>query len=208
MTTQSSENKKPKLILVAGGSGSGKTYFVSKLMDTLTPAEAVLISQDNYYKNLSHLSLEERAEVNFDHPDSIDFPLIAEHMQLLKEGGEVHIPEYDFTTHTRKNTTLSISPKPFILLEGILILGQANLVDLADLTIFVDAPDDIRILRRIKRDISERGRTVDSVIKQYTETVRPMHQKFVEPSKANADLLVDGEKPPAEAIANVMNLIS
>jgi len=197
-----------KLLLVAGGSGSGKTYFVKKLMEKLPGDQAVLISQDNYYKDLCHIPLEERTNINFDHPDSLDFELLARHAKLLKQGRGVEIPDYDFTTHTRKNTNLKISPRPVIVLEGILILSQVALLDLADLKIFIDAPDDIRILRRINRDVKERGRTIDSIVSQYLATVRPMHKQFVAPSKLNADMVISGEDSIVDSINSVVDLIS
>jgi uridine kinase len=207
LTTNSSNQLKPKLLLVAGGSGSGKTYFVNKLIEALTDERGVLISQDSYYKNLDHLTLEERRRVNFDHPDSIDFKLLEKHIKLLKTGKSVEIPEYDFTTHTRISDSMIVHPKEVIILEGILILGQEALLELADLKIFVDTSDDIRILRRTLRDVRERGRTLDSVISQYFSTVRPMHKRFVEPSKINSDLLINGEDSIDEYISQVIDKI-
>jgi uridine kinase len=197
----------PKLVLIAGGSGSGKTYFVNKLMEKLSGDRALLISQDNYYKDLGHITLEEREKLNFDHPDSFDFELLAQHIQLLKQAEDVEIPVYDFTIHTRKSVTLNVSPKPVIILEGILVLSQQAFLDLADLKIFIDAPDDIRILRRLKRDVKERGRTIDSVMSQYMETVRPMHKRYVVPSQQNADMIISGEESTTESINKVLELI-
>ncbi len=197
--------KYPRIVLIAGGSGSGKTFFVNKLLERLSDERALLISQDNYYKNLDHINFEERCRINFDHPDSIDFDLLADHVRALKKGENIDIPEYDFSTHTRKSSTINVSPKPVILVEGILILSRPPLLDQADMKIFIDAPDDIRILRRLKRDVKERGRTIESVIDQYFETVRPMHKLFVEPSKENADLIISGEGSSDESVQNVVD---
>lgn len=208
MATNSSDQIEPKVVLIAGGSGSGKTYFVNKLMEKLSGDQALLISQDNYYKDLSHIIFAEREKLNFDHPDSFDFDLLAQHIQLLKQGKDVEIPVYDFTIHTRKSDTLHLSPKPVIILEGILVLSQQAFLDLAELKIFIDASDDIRIIRRLERDIKERGRTIESVISQYLKTVRPMHRRFVAPSKLNADMIISGEESTTESIKKVLELIS
>jgi len=208
LTIHSSDLKQPKLVLIAGGSGSGKTYFVNKLMEKFSGDQALLVSQDNYYKDLSHLTFDEREKLNFDHPDSFDFELLAEHIQLLKQAKDVEIPVYDFTIHTRKSVSLHLSPKPVIILEGILVLSQQAFLDLADLKIFIDAPDDVRILRRLKRDVKERGRTIESVMSQYLETVRPMHNRYVVPSQQNADMIISGEKSTTESINKVLELIS
>ena len=205
MTLENNIDIQPKLVLIAGGSGSGKTFFVCKLLAALTDERALLISQDNYYKNLDHLSYEERCRINFDHPDSIDFKLLAEHLNDLKQGKSVDIPEYDFSTHSRKKSSIRVSPKPVILLEGILILSQMPLLSQADMKIYIDAADDIRILRRLRRDVKERGRSVESIIDQYIETVRPMHKLYVEPSKQNADVIISGEKPADESIRTIVN---
>jgi uridine kinase len=152
-----------------------------------------VIPHDNYYKDLSHLTPEERDERNFDHPDALDTPLLVEHVKMLKQRTPVKIPEYDFATHTRKHGLIDIIPAQIILIEGILILSDPELCGLMDIKIFVDTPDDIRLIRRISRDISERQRTFDSVVHQYLKTVRPMHIAYVEPSRRNADIIVPAE---------------
>ncbi len=150
----------------------------------------VIISQDSYYKDLSHIAKKERKKTNFDHPDSIEFDLLRKHLLELKNGKIIKTPTYDFTTHNRTNVTNTIQPKNIIILEGILLLAIPEIRDLIDIKIFVDVADDERLLRRIKRDIEERGRTIDTIQKQYLATVKPMHEKFVAPSKQFADIII------------------
>ena len=181
----------PVLVGIAGGTGSGKTTLAKKLslhFDT----EAVLISQDCYYKDLSHLPVEERSLVNFDHPDSLDFELMLDHLQELKRGNPIVIPSYDFSSHTRVDQNEIVNPAPLILVEGILLLAVPEVKDVFDLRIFIDTDDDIRILRRLERDLLERDRDFNSVKTQYLSTVKPMHNQFVEPSKNQADVVVWG----------------
>lgn len=182
--------ERPLLIGIAGGSGSGKTTIAEAMLEELGPDNAVLILHDFYYRDLSHLTPEERAKQNFDHPDALETELLVEHLRLLREGRTVEAPVYDFTTHTRADETRRIEPRPVILLEGLLVLAEEDLRDLMDLKLFVDTDPDIRVMRRFERDIRERGRTMESVFEQYLETVRPMHLRYVEPSKAHADMVI------------------
>lgn len=179
------------IVAITGGTGSGKTTLAEDLLEAFGD-DAVLLAQDNYYRDLSHLSLEERAKTNFDHPDSLDFPLLKKHLLLLKEGKCVSKPLYDFCTHSRCKETVSVEPKRIILVEGILLLAVQEIRDIADVKIYVDTEPDVRFLRRLERDIRERGRTVDGVAQQYVATVKPMHEQFVEPSKRYADVIIPG----------------
>ncbi|RHY36247.1 hypothetical protein DYB30_009093 [Aphanomyces astaci] len=178
------------IIGVCGGSGSGKTTLSKAIIDDIGDSAVSYLSHDFYYKDLSHLSLEQRAEHNFDHPDALDTALMVSHLAKLKQGIACDIPMYDFTTHSRCLSTQHMSPKSVILVEGILLFTDPDLVDLMDIKVFVETPSDVRFIRRLKRDIRERGRTAESVIEQYMTTVRPMHLLFVEPSKRVADILV------------------
>ena len=177
------------VIGICGGSGSGKTTVAHMILDAVRD-RVIFIQHDHYYKDLSHLPLEDRHRLNFDHPDALDTELLVQHVRQLKSGQPVERPIYDFTVHTRRPETLRIEPKPAILLEGILIFEDALLRSLMDIKIFVDTDADLRFIRRLQRDITERGRTVESVVHQYLETVRPMHLEFVEPSKRYADLII------------------
>lgn len=177
------------LIGIAGGTGSGKTTVANKVSEVLSE-EMVIIPQDFYYRNMNHLPFEERAQINYDHPDSFDTELLEKQLKQLLKGESVESPFYDFKEHKRLEKTRTIDPAPIIVLEGILIFVYTRLRGLMDFKIFVDTPDDIRILRRIKRDMVERGRSLDSVIRQYLSTVRPMHLEFVEPSKKYADVII------------------
>lgn len=177
------------IIGVAGGSGSGKTTVAQALLDALGD-DAVLIEQDAYYRDLSHLTLEERARVNFDHPDSIDVPHMVEQLTCLARGAAIDKPTYDFARHTRAAATVRVAPRRVIVVEGILIFAEPGLRELFDMKVFVDVADDVRFIRRLLRDVQERGRTLESVIQQYLTTVRPMHLEFVEPSKRWADVII------------------
>ncbi len=177
------------VIGICGGTGSGKTTVALKILDAVRD-RVVYIQHDHYYKDLSHLPADERRKLNFDHPDSLDTDLLVEHLKQLRAGQPIERPVYDFTVHTRKPETLRITPKRATLVEGILIFESAALRSLMDIKIFVDTDADIRLMRRMRRDITERGRTVDSVMEQYEKTVRPMHLEFVEPSKRYADLII------------------
>uniref|UniRef100_A0A6V2QM54 Uridine kinase n=1 Tax=Ditylum brightwellii TaxID=49249 RepID=A0A6V2QM54_9STRA len=184
-------SRPPVIIGIAGGTGSGKTTLAKSIYSELGEKENVVyLVHDDYYKDLTHLSMEEREETNFDHPDSLDTDLLIQHVKDLKEGKAVEIPKYDFTTHNRTAETTVVQPRPVILVEGILILSDSRLAREMDLKIYVDCDADMRLMRRIARDTSVRGRTVDQVMKQYTKSVRPMHDAFVEPSKAAADVIV------------------
>jgi uridine kinase len=177
------------IVGIAGGTGSGKTTIAAKLKQTF-PDRAVLINQDNYYKDLSHLSKKERASRNFDHPDSIDFELLKEHLLLLKDGQSIEVPNYNFRTHSREASAQTVDAAEIIILEGILIFAVPGIRDLCDLKIFVETDDDIRLLRRIERDLHERARDFKSVRDQYVASVKPMHDAFVEPSKRYADVII------------------
>ena len=182
--------KKTILIGIAGGTGSGKTSVANAILAEFSPSEVILIQQDSYYKDLKHLHIDERATVNFDHPDAVDFNELGEDLQSIIAGETAKIPIYDFNTHTRTHETLTIGNHHIIVLEGILALFDEKIRNMMDIKLYVDTPDDIRIIRRIKRDINKRGRTFESVIEQYYNTVRPMHQQFVEPSKKYANIII------------------
>jgi len=178
------------LIGIAGGTGSGKTLVAQNIYAELGSDRVIMICQDSYYKDLSHLSPKERSRQNFDHPDAIDSELLIEDAKALLRGETIRPPIYDFVTHTRKPSTEVIGPHAIIVLEGILIFESAALRDLMDIKIYVDTDPDIRLIRRLKRDILERGRSLESVLRQYEESVRPMHLQFVEPSKRYADIII------------------
>ncbi|HEX7999326.1 MAG TPA: uridine kinase [Pyrinomonadaceae bacterium] len=178
------------IIGISGGTGSGKTTVANRILESVSAQDVAFIQQDSYYRNLKDLPLDYRQAVNFDHPDALDNDLLVHHIRKLKTGGSVELPIYDFKTHTRSHETLLIEPKPIVIIEGILIFSDARLLEQMDIKIFVDTPDDIRFIRRLRRDVAERGRTVDSVIEQYLATVRPMHMQFVEPSKRYADIII------------------
>jgi len=178
------------VIGIAGGTGSGKTTVVRKIMEQLPCDEIAILPQDSYYRDNVHLPLEERQKINFDHPDSIEFDLLVNHLQLLKKGKAIEQPVYSYLTCTRMEETIRVEPRKVVIVEGILILGHAGLRRLMDLKVFVDAEPDDRLMRVIQRDISERGRTVEKVLNRYEETVKPMHLQFIEPTKRYADLIV------------------
>jgi len=188
-------SNKPLIIGISGGTGSGKTRFAKELLLRCDSNEVIHISQDSYYKNLQHLSYEERCDINFDNPNSIDFRDLENDLMYLIDGKDVEIPVYDFKTHLRMKETNQLKSKPIIILEGIFALHDNQIRNLIDIKIFVDTPSDIRILRRVKRDINKRARSIESIMNQYMESVRPMHEKFVEPSKKYADIIImDGGK--------------
>ena len=178
------------IIGIAGGTGSGKTSLAKGILSEYGEGEVAVIEQDSYYNDLSHILYEKRVTQNYDHPDSIDIELFESHLQNLLNGESVNVPTYDFSTHVRMDKTITITPHHVIVVEGILTLHYTQLRDLFAIKIFVDTPADIRFIRRLTRDIHERGRTTDSVNKQYLATVRPMHDQFVEPSKYFADLII------------------
>lgn len=181
--------RKPFVIGVAGGSGSGKTTVARNILERSRDQVAHLL-HDHYYFDLAHMTFEERTKVNFDHPASLDNALFREHLKQLVEGKPVECPVYDFKTHRRTAETFTIAPRPVVLVEGILIFADPALRDLMDLKVFVDTDADLRVLRRIGRDVAERGRTLESVVDQYLESVRPMHNEFVAPSKKFANIVL------------------
>jgi uridine kinase len=178
------------VIGIAGGSGSGKTLVSRNILEDLGSDKVVILEQDNYYKNLGHLSYEDRIKVNYDHPDALDDELLISHLKDLIARHPINQPLYDFKIHCRKKETRRIEGSLIIILEGILILDNPILRELMDIKVFVDTDADLRFIRRLKRDILERGRSLEAVIKQYTETVRPMHLEFVEPTKRYSDIIV------------------
>jgi uridine kinase len=178
------------IIGICGGTGSGKTTVANRILATVSAGEVIFLQQDSYYRNLNDMPLDYRQEVNFDHPDALDNDLLVKHIRRLKAGAPVELPIYDFKTHMRLAETEHVEPKPIIIVEGILIFSDPRLLEEMDIKIFVDTPDDIRFIRRLRRDVAERGRTAESVIEQYLATVRPMHMQFVEPSKRCADVII------------------
>ena len=180
----------PLVIGIAGGSGSGKTTVAQEILNRVGPSRIAFLQHDAYYKDLSGLPPTQRAAVNFDHPNSLETELLTSHIESLKKGKQVEIPIYDFATHSRTEKTFTVIPRGVILVEGILIFAESALREIFDVKIFVDTDDDLRFIRRLERDISERGRTTDTVIQQYLSTVRPMHLEFVEPSKRYADVII------------------
>jgi uridine kinase len=180
----------PIVIGVAGGSGSGKTTVVRKIVEALDDARVSVIEHDRYYRDRNDLRLEERAALNYDHPDSLETDLLVRHVNELRAGRSVEAPVYDFARHARKDETETITPRRALIVEGILIYTDPALRKLMDVKVYVDTDDDTRFIRRLRRDLSERGRTVESVIEQYMSTVKPMHLEFVEPSKRYADIIV------------------
>lgn len=181
---------KPIVIGIAGGTGSGKTSVTKAIYDQFKGHSILMIQQDSYYKDQTHLPMEERLKTNYDHPLAFDNDLFIEHINQLLQYKAIEKPVYDYTIHTRSSETIPVEPKEVIILEGILVLEDERLRNLMDIKIFVDTDADLRILRRIQRDIKERGRTVDSVVDQYVNVVRPMHNQFCEPSKKFADIII------------------
>ena len=178
------------IIGICGGTGSGKTTVARRILEAVDRDYVAYLQHDSYYRNLGDMPVELRHQVNFDHPDALDNDLFANHIRALRAGEAIEMPLYDFATHTRQPETVRVEPRPILILEGILIFSDAKLRELMDLKIFVDTADDLRFIRRLRRDVSERGRSVELVIKQYLETVRPMHEQFVEPSKRYADVII------------------
>ncbi len=184
-------NRTPPLTIgIAGGTGSGKTTVANAILERVGVEHITVIPHDAYYRDLAALAPALRAQVNFDHPDSLDTSLLIRHIQQLRAGISIDLPVYDFKTHTRTRQTLHMEPKPVLIIEGILIFIETGLRELLDIKVFVDTDADIRFIRRMQRDIEERGRTSESVIRQYLATVRPMHLEFVEPSKRYADVII------------------
>jgi uridine kinase len=180
----------PLVIGIAGGSGSGKTTLANLIRNQVGIDRIAFLSHDSYYKDLTDLATNQRTTLNFDHPDSLDTELLIEHVYQLKDNKNIRVPVYDFKTHSRTKKTLLIEPQPVIMVEGILIFVEKSMRDLLDVKLFVDTDPDIRFIRRLERDIEERARSMESVVKQYLATVRPMHLEFVEPSKRYADVIV------------------
>ena len=178
------------LIGIAGGTGSGKTTLADKLIDNFGSHEVSILRHDNYYKRHDEMTYDERSLLNYDHPDAFDTELLYEHIKMLKAGQAIEMPVYDYTVHNRSDEVVVVNPAPVIVLEGILIFAEPSLCELMDIKVFVDTDADVRILRRILRDVKERERSLDSVISQYLTTVKPMHEQFVEPSKRRADIII------------------
>jgi uridine kinase len=196
------------IIGIAGGTGSGKTTVVHQIMNELPQTEVGVLSQDAYYKDNNNLSFEERALVNFDHPRAIDFDLLVQHLKDLKEGKIIEQPVYSFVTHNRTDDTVITHPRKVMIVEGILILTNPELRDLFDVKIFVHADSDERLIRRLKRDIVERGRDMEEVLNRYQTTLKPMHQQFIEPTKAFADIIIPNDKYNTVAIDVVRAVIN
>jgi uridine kinase len=200
--------RRPLLVGIAGGSGAGKTTVVDAIAVRTGREHVSVIQHDAYYRDRSSLSPEERSHLNFDHPDSLDTALLAEHLRVLAAGRPVHSPVYDFRTHTRTAESVLVEPRRVLIVEGILILVDEMLRQLFDIKVFVDTEPDIRIIRRLTRDVEQRGRTHESVIRQYLESVRPMHLAFVEPSKVHADVIIDGGDLNETAIDSLIQKIT
>ncbi len=181
---------RPLVVGIAGGTGSGKTTVAHKLAAAMPADRCVTIEHDAYYRDQAHLTFEERATINYDHPSSLESSLLAEHLQALRTGHTVAVPVYDFATHTRRRETRAVAPARVIIVEGILVFTEAQLREQMDIKIFVDTDADIRLMRRIRRDLEQRGRTFQSIRDQYYATVRPMHLEYVEPTKRWADLII------------------
>lgn len=196
------------IIGIAGGTGSGKTTVVHQIMNELPQTEVGIISQDSYYKHNPHLSYEERSMINFDHPRAIDFDLLVQHLNDLKEGKTIEQPVYSFVTHNRTDDTVITHPRKVMIVEGILIFNNPELRDLFDVKVFVHADSDERLIRRLKRDIAERGRDMEEVLNRYQTTLKPMHQQFIEPTKAFADIIIPNDKYNTVAIDVVRAVIN
>lgn len=194
------------VIGVAGGTGSGKTTLVKALMNRFGD-DITVLSHDNYYKRHDDLTYEERTHLNYDHPDAFDTDMMIEHLQRLRQGEAIECPTYDFTVHNRAEATLRVEPRKVIVVEGILIFASTALCEQMDIRIFVDTDADVRLCRRIRRDVRKRGRTMESVIEQYLTTVKPMHEQFVEPSKKNAHLIVPEGGKNLIALEMIVNRI-
>lgn len=195
------------IIGIAGGTGSGKTTVVNTIIDELQHEEVAVISQDSYYRDTSNLTYDERTKINFDHPQSIDFELLVQHLQQLKKGESVPQPVYSFKEHNRTGETIETPPKKVMLVEGILILTNPALRELFDIMIYVHADSDERLIRRLKRDMKERGRDLDEVLNRYQTTLKPMHQQFIEPSKEFADIIIPNNRYNTVAVDIVQTII-
>lgn len=195
---------KPIIIGVAGGTASGKTTVSEAILERVGRQHIAYLEHDSYYRDLGHLPLEERARLNFDHPEALETELLVEHLRRLQAGQPVDVPVYDFATYTRTGQSRRVEPRPVILVEGILIFVDRELRDMMDVKLYVDTDADLRLIRRLQRDTGERGRTLESVIRQYVETVRPMHLEFVEPSKRYADIIIPSGGFNATAIEMIV----
>lgn len=196
------------IIGIAGGTGCGKTTVVNQIINELPQDEVGVISQDSYYKDTSHLSYEERTKINFDHPRAIDFDLLSEHLTMLRNGETIQQPVYSFVTHNRTKDTIQTHPRKVMIVEGILIFSNPDILDLFDIKIFVHADADERLIRRIRRDIAERGRSIDEVLNRYQTTLKPMHQQFIEPTKSFADIIIPNDKRNSVAVDIVRTVIA
>ncbi|WP_323788657.1 uridine kinase [Psychroserpens sp.] len=196
------------IIGIAGGTGCGKTTVVNQILNELPEGEVGIISQDSYYKDTSHLSYDERVKINFDHPRSIDFELLESHLKALRDGNAIDQPVYSFVKHNRTGDTINTLPRKVMIVEGILILTNPELRDMFDIKIFVHADSDERLIRRLKRDITERGRDIDEVLSRYQNTLKPMHQQFIEPMKEYADIIIPNNKYNTVAVDIVKTIIN
>lgn len=196
------------IIGIAGGTGCGKTTVVNQIINELPEEEVGVISQDSYYNETSHLSYEERVNINFDHPRAIDFDLLQSHLLELKKGNPIHQPVYSFVKHNRTKDTILTHPRKVMIVEGILILTHPEVRSLFDIKIYVHADSDERLIRRIKRDMSERGRDIDEILQRYQSTLKPMHQQFIEPTKEYADIIIPNNKYNTVAVDIVRTIIN
>jgi len=196
------------IIGIAGGTGSGKTTVVNQILNQLSADEICVISQDSYYKATDELTYEQRTKINFDHPKAIDFDLLVKHLKELKKGNTIDQPVYSFVTHNRLKDTLKTHPRKVVIVEGILIFNNLELRDMFDIKIFVHADTDERLIRRLRRDIKERGRDLDEVLNRYQDTLKPMHQQFIEPTKNYADIIIPNDKRNTVAIDIVKTVIN
>lgn len=199
---------KPILIAVAGGSASGKTTVVRKIIERLNSSDITVITHDDYYKDLTTLSIEERRKVNFDHPDSLDNDLFVTQLKELLNGHSINKPTYDFVVHNRSDKTENIHPTRIIIIEGILVLEDERVRDLATIKLFVESDDDVRFIRRLVRDTKERGRSIDSVINQYLNTVKPMYYSFIKPTKRYADMIIPNDSNHDVAVDCIARMIN
>lgn len=195
------------IIGIAGGTGSGKTTVVEQIVEELPKDEVCVISQDSYYHDTSHLSYAERVKINFDHPKAIDFELLVKHLKELRKGNTIEQPIYSFVEHNRTKETLKTYPKKVVIVEGILILTHPEIREMFDIKLFVHADSDERLIRRLKRDISERGRDLKEVLNRYQSTLKPMHQQFIEPTKEYADIIIPTNRYNTVAVKLIRNII-
>lgn len=196
------------IIGITGGTGCGKTTVVDQIIGELPAEEVAVISQDSYYNDLSHLSMEERIKVNFDHPNSIDFDLLAKHLHALKNGQTIQQPVYSFVAHNRTDEFIETAPRKVVIVEGILIMTHPELRDLFDIKIFVHADSDERLMRRLKRDLKERGRDLEEVLNRYQQTLKPMHDQFIEPTKEFADIIIPNNHYNTVAVDMVRTIVN